>query len=302
MELRQLHYFVKVARMQHVTRAAEELHVAQSAVSRQIHQLEQELEVELFDHRGRNVQLTPAGQLFLSRVEEILEDLERAVAEVREFSDPEKGVIRLGFPHSLGILLVPRAVAAFRKKHPGVRFVFRQGMYPTLVRDVLEKEVDLAFVSPFPGSDDKLTGEVVLTEELLAILPEHHPLAREESIELGQLKDEEFVLFSPGYSLRPIVVNACLSAGFEPKIAFEGDEVETIRGLVAAGMGVSLLPELALAAPGPMVPAAVRIRKPRVTRTIGLIRRAGEKPPVVVLRFYNFLLSFFAQNGSKPWR
>lgn len=298
MELRQLQYFVKVARMQHVTKAAEELHIAQSAVSRQIRQLEQELEVELFDHRGRNVQLTPAGQLFLSRVEELLADLERAVAEVREFSDPEKGVIRLGFPHSLGVHLVPRAVAAFRKKHPGVRFIFRQGMYPSLIKDVLEKEVDLALISPFPGSDEKLTGEVVLTEELLAILPEHHPLAKEESIELSQLKDEEFVLFSPGFSLRPIVVNACLSAGFKPKIAFEGDEVETIRGLVAAGMGVSLLPEMALAGSGVMMPAKVPVSDPPVSRTIGLIHRAGQKLPNVAEMFRRFLVAYFRERRT----
>ncbi len=298
MELRQLQYFVKVAKMQHVTKAAEELHVAQSAVSRQIHQLEQELEVELFDHRGRNVQLTPAGRLFLHRAEEILQELERAVHEVREFSDPEKGEIRLGFPHSLGIQLVPRAVAAFRKLHPGVRFKFRQGMYPSLIRDVLEKEVDLAFISPFPGSGERLVGEVVLTEELLAILPEHHPLAGAESIDLAQLKDEEFVLFSPGYSLRPIVWNACLSAGFKPKIAFEGEEVDTIRGLVAAGMGVSLLPELAINHSGSLKPAAVRVRNPRVTRTIGLIRRAGEKPSLVVRWFHAFLLKFLSENGA----
>lgn len=299
LELRQLQYFVQVARLQHVTKAAEELHVAQSAVSRQIHRLEDELGVRLFMQRGRNVQLTPVGQLFLRRAETILGDLDRAVLEIHEFLDPEVGEIRIGFPHSLGINLVPQVVAAFRKLHPNVKFRFRQGMYPSLIRDVVDAEVDLAFISPFPDRNDLVTGEVLLTEQLFAILPEGHPLALEDSIKLSDLKDEKFVLFSEGYSLRPIVWEACKEAGFTPKIGFEGEETSTIRGLVAAGMGVSLLPEMAVYESNSMMPAIVRISEPQVTRTIGLIRRSGEKLPLVVHMFHAFLLEFF-ENHYKP--
>ncbi|WEK55419.1 MAG: LysR family transcriptional regulator [Candidatus Cohnella colombiensis] len=298
MELRQLQYFVKVARLQHVTKAAEELHVAQSAVSRQIHRLEEELGVRLFMQRGRNVQLTPVGQLFLKRAENILNDLDQSVIELHEFLDPEVGEIRLGFPHSLGINMVPQAVAAFRKLHPRVRFRFRQGMYPSLIRDVIEAEVDLAFISPFPEKNDQVTGEIILTEELFAILPENHRLAMEDSIPLSELKDEIFVLFSEGYSLRPIVWEACKAAGFTPKIAFEGEETGTIRGLVAAGMGVSLLPEMAMYHTSSMMPAVVNISSPHVTRTIGLIRRSEEKMPLVVQMFHSFLLDFFSKQNK----
>ncbi|MBB3108218.1 LysR family transcriptional activator of glutamate synthase operon [Paenibacillus phyllosphaerae] len=299
MELRQLYYFVKVARKEHVTQAAEELHVAQSAVSRQIHQLEEELGAKLFLQKGRNLQLTPVGQLFLKRAEVILADLERAVMDVHEFLNPEKGEIRLGFPHSLGISLIPEVVAAFRKKHPNVKFRFKQGMYPSLIRDVVKGEVDLAFVSPFPEEHDHVSGQMVLTEELYAILPQNHRLAGEESIDLQELKDETFVLFSPGYSLRPIVWDACKEAGFTPNIGFEGEETDTIRGLVAAGMGVSLLPEMALYAVGPLQPAKVRVRSPRVTRTIGLIYRSNEKLPLVATVFQRFLLDYFGCKMSK---
>ncbi|UVI31945.1 LysR family transcriptional regulator [Paenibacillus spongiae] len=293
MELRQLYYFVKVAKKEHVTQAAEELHVAQSAVSRQIHQLEEELGAKLFLQKGRNLQLTPVGQLFMKRAEVILTDLERAVMEVHEFLDPEKGEIRLGFPHSLGISLIPEVVSEFRKKHPNVKFRFKQGMYPSLIRDVMRGEVDLSFVSPCPEEHEHVTGQTILTEELYAILPPNHPLAGEESIELAQLKDETFVLFSEGYSLRPIVWDACKKAGFTPSIGFEGEETETIRGLVAAGMGVSLLPEMALYPTGPLQPAKVRVRSPHVTRTIGLIYRSNEKLPLVARVFQRFLLEFF---------
>ncbi|MFD0674292.1 LysR family transcriptional regulator [Cohnella sp. GCM10027633] len=295
MELRQLQYFVQVARMQHVTKAAEELHVAQSAVSRQIHRLEEELGVRLFMQRGRNVQLTPVGQLFLRRAESVLADLDRAVTEIHEFLDPEVGEIRLGFPHSLGIQLVPQVVAAFRRLHPNVKFKFRQGMFPSLIRDVTEAEVDLAFISPYPDKSEQVTGEIILTEELFAILPANHRLAMEDSIQLSELKDDNFVLFSPGYSLRPIVTDACREAGFTPKIAFEGEETDTIRGLVAAGMGVSVLPELAMYKTSAMMPAVVKISEPQVTRSIALIRRSGEKMPLVVQMFHTFLINFFKE-------
>ncbi|THF83869.1 LysR family transcriptional regulator [Cohnella fermenti] len=299
MELRQLQYFVHVARMQHVTKAAEELHVAQSAVSRQIHRLEEELGVRLFMQRGRNVQLTPVGQLFLRRAEEILHDLDRAVNEIHEFLDPEVGEIRLGFPHSLGTHLIPKVIASFRRKHPNVKFRFRQGMYPSLIRDVIEAEVDLAFISPMPDKNDRVEGEVILTESLCAILPKEHPLAGEEYIDLGQLKDDTFVLFSQGYSLRPIVWEACRTAGFLPKIGFEGEETDTIRGFVAAGMGVSILPEMALSLQSSFMPAVVKIREPNVTRTIALIRRSGEKPSTVVKLFHDYLLNYF-RNEYQP--
>ena len=111
--------------------------------------------------------------------------------------------------------------------------------------------------------------------------------------ELQQLKEEKFVLFSEGYSLRPIVWQACLQAGFEPKIAFEGGETDTIRGLVAAGMGVSLLPEMALFQTNPLQPAQVRVVEPTITRTVGLIHRSDEKLPLVAHSFRTFLLSYF---------
>lgn len=293
-----MQYFVRVARLQHVTRAAEELHVAQSAVSRQIHRLEEELGVELFKQKGRNVQLTPVGKMFLRRAESILTDLDRAVMEIREFLDPEAGEIRLGFPHSLGYHMIPQVVAAFRKLHPNVKFRFRQGMYASLVRDVAEGEIDLAFISPNPENNDQVIGEVLLTEELFAIVPDNHPLALEMSIDLSRLKDETFVLFSPGYSLRPIVWNACKEAGFTPIIGFEGEETDTIRGLVAAGMGVSLLPEMALYRTSTMMPAVVKLSHPHVTRTIGLIRRKNTKLPSVVEMFHSFLMPYIKQEFS----
>lgn len=279
--------------MQHVTQAAEELRIAQSAVSRQIHLLEQELGVSLFIQHGRNVQLTPVGKLFYKRIEAILADIDKAIIEVQDFINPEYGEVRIGFPHSLGVILVPDIVSKFRQHHPHVRFKLRQGVYQSLLRDVLRGELDLAFIAPYPAKHEQVTGEQLMEEELFVILPQGHRLAGQSSIHLQQLKDEPFVLFNEGYSLRTIVWDACQEVGFTPKIAFEGEETGTIRGLVAAGMGVSLLPYLALQEVSPLQPAKVKLEYPRVTRTIGLIRRANEKLPQVAEGFRNFVLKYF---------
>ncbi|MNE55543.1 HTH-type transcriptional regulator GltC [compost metagenome] len=191
-------------------------------------------------------------------------------------------------------------MAEFRKLYPNVKFRFRQGTYPTLIRDVVSGEIDLAFISPFPENHDQVVGNVMLTEDLVAILPPGHPLSGEQSITLYQLKDDKFILFSKGYSLRPIVWHACLEAGFTPKIAFEGEETDTIRGLVAAGMGVSLLPETALFQSFSLQPSRVRISVPKVTRTIGLIHRADEKLPLVAQSFRIFLLEYFGLQTDTP--
>jgi LysR family transcriptional activator of glutamate synthase operon len=293
LELRQLQYFVKVARKQHVTQAAEELHVAQSAVSRQIHQLEDELGFPLFVQKGRNLKLTSVGKLFLERTEAILADLDRAVSEVKEFMDPEAGEIRIGFPHSLGIHLLPTVVASFRHAHPNVKFKLRQGTYNSLIRDVIKGEIDLSFISPFPEWHQNVCGKLLLKEELYAILPQGHKLANNQTIRLEQLKNEPFVMFSEEYSLRNIVLESCARAGFVPRIGFEGEETDTIRGLVAAGMGVSLLPEMALTETSQLQPAKVRVVDPQVTRSVGLIQRTGEKLPLVAEVFQSFLLDFF---------
>jgi len=291
-ELRQLQYFVKVARKQHVTKASEELHVAQSAVSRQIHLLEEQLGATLFLHHGRNLQLTPVGKLFLMRAEEILISLDKAVEEVHEFLDPEAGEIRFGFPNSLGINLVPSEISKFHKEHPNVKFRFKQGMSSQLVESVLNGQIDLALVSPLPEKSNHITGEVLLTEELFAILPVDHILADATSIRLEQLKNESFVLFSEGYSLRSIVWEACEQAGFSPKIGFEGEETDTIRGFVAAGMGVSLLPETSLMDGSPLLTAKIKVSEPKVIRTVGIIRRSNEKIPLVAEVFRRFLLEY----------
>lgn len=291
MELRQLEYFIEVAKREHFTQTAKELHVAQSALSRQIAQLEEELGAALFEREGRNVRLTRVGKLFLTRAENALGEIERGRREVRAFLDPEMGEVRIGFPHSLAIQLIPNLIASFRRRHPGTRFSLRQG--PAVeVTDCIERgELDLALVSPPPRSTPFIASETLFTEELLAIVPPEHPLAVKKSIQLNELEDEPFILLKSGYTLRSISWEACRAAGFEPQIAFEGEETDTVRGLVAAGLGVSLLPEIALVErASELQPVSVKVTEPKITRKFSVIyNKQSELTPAARL-FREFLI------------
>ncbi len=293
MELRQIKYFIKVAEMEHVSEAAAELHVAQSAVSRQIANLEEELGVNLFFREGRNIRLTPVGRIFLDHVKIAVVELEKAKQEVYEFLNPETGTIRLGFPTSLAAKTLPSVISAFRKEHPQIGFQLRQGTVPELTTAVIQGHIDLAFVSPVPQKQTDVKGEIFFTEKVMALLPVNHHLADEPYLRLVQLRHEPFVLFRQGYILRDTVMRACQQVGFNPRIAFEGEDVDTIKGLVSAGLGVSLLPEITLHGQSEQEWKAIEIIEPNVKRTVGIIIPQNRQLAPSERIFFEFLKQFY---------
>lgn len=298
MELRQIQYFIEVAKREHVTEAAYALHVAQSAVSRQIFNLESELGVELFIREGRNVKLTPIGKVFLEQMKEAMSVIDNAKREVEEFLDPEKGTIRIGFPSSMANYTLPTVVSAFRNEYPEVKFKLIQGTYHYLIDAVVNGEIDLAVLGPVPKEAKKVQGKVLFEEKLVALLPVNHPLAEFRSINLSQLRDDQFILFPNGFILKDIVVKACKRLGFEPNVSFEGNDIDAIKGLVSAGLGVTLIPEVTLIDNLPRATVKVAIEQPQVTRSVGvIIPKERELLPTEKL-FYEFLSKFFARLGG----
>lgn len=293
MELRQIQYFIEVAKRDHVTEAAHSLHVAQSAVSRQIANLEEELGVQLFIREGRNVRLTEVGRIFLEHVESAMMELDKAKQEIKEFLDPERGTIRIGFPSSLASYTLPTIISAFRENHPHVGFKLRQGSYKYLINGVSKGEFDLALVGPVPTNVKEVKGSILFVENIVALLPADHPLAGQDSLRLQQLQQDSFVLFPNGFVLRDIVTEACQQVRFQPKISFEGEDIDAIKGLVAAGLGVTLLPEITLIDSLPRGTVRIPIHEPKVTRTVGVITPSHRELPPSEKLFYEFLKEFF---------
>lgn len=293
LELRQIKYFIEVAKREHVTEAAEALNVAQSAVSRQIFNLESELGVDLFIRKGRSIRLTAIGKVFLEHMEQAVNTINDARQIVSEYTDPEKGTIQIGFPSSIATYILPTAISAFRKEYPHVKFALNQSSYHGLAEAVLKGDVNIALLGPVPKETEKLKGTILFTENIVALLPNQHRFAKLPSLTLNDLKEESFVLFPEGYILRELIVKDCQRIGFTPKVSFEGEDIDSIKGLVSAGLGVSLIPEITLVDNVPRATVMIPINEPKMTRTVGMIISADRPLLPTEKLFYEFLKDFF---------
>lgn len=293
MELRQLRYFIEVAERQHVTEAAENLNVAQSAVSYQLTKLEEELGAKLLERVGRNIKVTQIGKVFLQDVKNALKMLDEAKEKVDEYLDPQAGSIKIGYPTSLARYWLPNVISSYKQDAPNVNFHLRQGSYAYLIDAVKNGEIDLAFLGPVPMKDPDLEAKILFTENIVALLPNHHPLADRKSLSLSDLRTDSFVLFPKGYVLRKIAVEACHAAGFEPKITSEGEDMDALKGLVSAGIGVSLLPESTFYDSVPRFTIKLPIETPKAMRTVGVIIPKHRDIAPSEKNFYQFLIQFF---------
>lgn len=245
-ELRHLRYFVAVAEELSFTRAAARLHMAQPPLSTQIRRLEQELGVALFDRSRRTIAITPAGELLLDEARRLLVQVDQALAAVQRAGTGETGRLTIGFVPSASNATLPGQLRAFRSRHPGVELFLREMPPDELVAALHGGGVDVCFLY-LPFADPAFAARTVLREPLLAALPEDHPLAtaRRGPLRMAELRGEPFVLPArhrmPGLNAR--VLDACRAAGFEPE-AVQKDVwlTQTMLGLVAAGIGVALVP------------------------------------------------------------
>lgn len=256
MELRHLRYFVAVARRKHFTQAAEELSLAQPALSQQIQQLERELGLLLLVRTSRSVRLTSAGEVFLKRAEQILSEVELARREMQEFAGLKHGRVVIGALQSLTAFHFPALLARLHARYPEIEIVLREESNEELVELLQASALDLSLLqitsnpSSLELSSLPIAKEELLTEEIVLITAPGHPLARRHQVMVEDLRGESFISFKPGSNLRSILLQSAQAAGFTPHILFESGELGTIRSLVAEGLGIALLPRLVAEAPG----------------------------------------------------
>lgn len=279
--------FAAVARHEHVTRAAALLGMPQPTLSRAIARLEADLGVALFARQGRALRLTTAGRAFLRTAESTLAEVERSAESVRLDADPDAGRIAFGFLHTLGSETVPALLAAFRADHPRVRFQLVQTYGEEMVARLRAGALDLCLTSP-PPEQSGLVVRRLDRQRLRLVVPLGHRLAGRRRVRLAEVAADPFVTLEPGYGLRRITDQLCAEAGFAPRIAFEGEEAETLRGLVAAGLGVALLPPPAVPRPGV---AELDVLGGGAFREISVAWREGEPDPPPVAAFKSFLLT-----------
>lgn len=241
METDALRWFQQVADGVTVTEVSELEGVSQPGVSRALARLEAEVGAPLLRRSGRVLRMTHTGAAFKRHVDALLHELDDGLAAVSELVDPETGTVAVAFQLSLGTWLVPGLVSSFRADHPDVRFVFKQ-VRDELVAPVLQDgQVDVE-ISTLRPTDSTVRWRALLVEPLQVAMSARHPFAGRPTIGLAELTDEAFVALRPTSVLRRTGEDLCNRAGFAPTIAFEGDDLPTVLGFVAAGLGVAIVP------------------------------------------------------------
>lgn len=250
MELRHLRYFVAVAQELHFGKAAIKLNISQPPLTQQIHKLEEELGVTLFDRSNRQVRLTPQGSLFLKRAESILQQVERATAEVRRSAQGEMDTLVIGYMGSVVLREIIGQIKLFRQGYPNVKLELVIMRSDEQYEALLEGKIDAGFVdlSVQPMSkrfaSHKVAFDLILHERLCVALPKEHNLCQNEDVDIAALKDQPFItlqrrLFPANYDK---VLSQCEQAGFSPNIVAMSEQTDVLLAYVATGMGVALVP------------------------------------------------------------
>ena len=245
MELRHLRYFVAVAHEGHVTRAAEKLHIQQPPLSQQIRALEREIDAALFVRHPRGVSLTDAGRSFLADAEQILAQAEHAKIRARRTARGEVGRIAVGFTTSAPFHpLVARAIREFRGNRPNVSFVLEESSSGDMVSGLRDDRLDVAFIRSGLVDPEGITVHPLLQEDMVAAFPARHPLTRRARLTLKDLADETLILYRrpDGRGLYDVIIAACAEAGFSPHVGQEAPRIVSTLNLVAAGLGITIVP------------------------------------------------------------
>lgn len=271
MELFQLRYFAAAARHRNFSRAAEEVCVSQPSLSLQIANLEREVGTALFVRQGRSVRLTDAGAVLCEHAERILAQEREARRAVRAVVGLERGRLSVWTLPTLGQHLLPPLLARFRQACPAIEISVREAVPARAVGEaVAAGQADLGFVH-LPCAVAGLARRALRIEELALVVPEGHPLALRESVALAEAADQDFVWVQEGATPDHPLYAACLAAGFTPRIACVSGSSQGMQALVAAGLGIALLPRLALCPPDGAV--IVELQRPRPTRTLAVVWR-----------------------------
>jgi LysR family transcriptional regulator, hydrogen peroxide-inducible genes activator len=245
MQIHQLKYFCAVARTGSFTRAAQHEHVAQPSLSQQVRKLEDELGSRLFDRLGRSVRLTQLGEAFLPRAEAILRQLADAKTEIQEMAGTERGKLVIGSIPTIAPYFLPSCLASFARTFPHIQVNVVEEVTSELLTRLQNGVMDLALVAlPVPATHCQC--EELFRERLYLVVPRDHRLASKKTVRLEQIENDPFLLLKDGHCFRDSTLSMCSGAKLQPNVMFESGQFATILAMVAAGTGVSIVPEMAI--------------------------------------------------------
>jgi LysR family hydrogen peroxide-inducible transcriptional activator len=276
MNFRALQYFVKLAELKHFSKAAAACFVSQPTLSTQIAKLEDELGVSLVERAPRQVMLTPIGEDIAHRARHILRDIEHMKDAARRSRDPEKGSIKLGIFPTLAPYLLPHVIPAIRRQYPELRLQLAEEKTEEIMNMLDQGRLDAGLLA-LPIDEHGMEMEILFEEPFVTAMPASHPLTDKEVICLKDLEGEELLLLEEGHCLRQHALAVCALAGAHERVDFHATSMETLRQMVAANAGVTLMPVLSVKPPIPSTDNIVlrRFESPAPSRTIAIVWRSS---------------------------
>ena len=299
MQFQQLTYFVAVAETRHFTQAADRCHVAQPSLSKQIASLERELGASLFSRARGNITLTPAGEALLPLAQRILADVATARLEVAELIGLRRGRVRLGATPSVCGGLLGQPLARFHERYPGIELLLQEGGSRDLVGLLAGGQLDLALVVlPLHGAETSMVTTPILRDNLVvassASVP---PPTPGPYLSIEELREHQLVMFRHGYDLREATIDACRRAGFEPRFAVEGGEMDAVLRFVEAGLGLAVVPGMALSGQSGLT--GTPLAPPGLHRTIAIARRRDVAPTRAARTFQSALTDYLHESERR---
>lgn len=287
MDINQLRDFVAVSNCGSFSQAAVKCRVAQPSLSKAVQRLEAEVGEKLFIRLKRRTVLTPAGEIALKRATRILNEFEELRREVGDTHGLRRGSVNLGVLPTIAPYFLPRVISRFTEACPGLEIVVHEDMTVNLLRMIDVCELDLGIMS-LPISNDGFEKEVLFTEELLLAVPAKHPLAVQERVSVSDLAKERFILMKEGHCLGDQILSFCTQNDLHLQIVLRSSQIETIHSLVMAGLGMSLVPQMAkINGKTPLVYRS--LEKPRPTRTNVVVWRKGREHTRAAAEFLKHL-------------
>ena len=293
MELRQLHSFRAVVREGSFTAAAKKLHMTQPAVSLHIKALEEELGARLLDRDGRGVRLTEAGEALLSSADAALASLEEAARRIAELRAPEKGTVVLACGDTVALHMLPPVLTQFRAAHPHAEVVVHNHGSKAILEMVLHREADVGIVTRPPYVDPALWSRTLLEDPLVLALPPAHALTQAKRLTLRALRGEPAVMLAKGAETRSLIDRALREAGVELQVVMESGNLEVVKAYVAGGLGLSIVPEMAVTTADRQRMALRALPAGFPPRKIAVVRRKDRTPGLLTTSVLRLLAEQF---------
>jgi len=243
MEIRQLMYFIEVVKQKSMTKASEKLHVSQPALSKGVKSLEEEIGITLINRSNKTHELTDAGHIVYEYAQKILAQMDEMATTLHDMTNLARGSINIGIPPMIGSLFFPKVIAAFHKAYPNIQINIKEYGAAKVVKSVEEGEFEIG-VAVLPIIDESSFHVFhLVSEEIKLIVHEQHPLSKRQKVHMKELIDEEFIFYSEEFALYEMMKRGFINEGFEPNIIFKSSQWDFMIEIVAANLGISMLPE-----------------------------------------------------------